>query len=102
LPARCEEHGADRDERPTDLPRFLLSPRQREVLTLAGQGLTWRQISQALGIAPGTVRGHIVRARERLGALNTTHAVVLAIANDQIRVETILLKESGDEDSQAC
>ena len=57
-----------------------MSPRQCRVLTLAGRGMTWRQMSLELGIAPGTVRGHLLRARERLGAVNMTNAVVRAIA----------------------
>jgi DNA-binding CsgD family transcriptional regulator len=65
---------------PQDLPRFVLSPRQREVLILAARGMTWRQIALALEIAPSTIRGHLSRARERLDAHNTTHAVAKAVA----------------------
>lgn len=86
MPARCEEHGAD----PMGLPRFSLSRRQREVLTHAGRGQTCRQIATQLAIAPQTVRHHLDRIRRRLGAVNTIHAVVLAIARDEIQVSSIL------------
>ncbi len=62
----------------------MLSERQAECLGLAAQGLTWRQIALELGISPGTVRGHLLRARERLGAENTTHAVALALGRAAI------------------
>jgi DNA-binding CsgD family transcriptional regulator len=59
--------------------------------------MTWRQMSLELGIAPGTVRGHLLRARERLGAVNTTNAVVRAIANRQISLEAITETQEDDD-----
>jgi DNA-binding CsgD family transcriptional regulator len=59
--------------------------------------MTWRQIALDLEIAPGTVRGHLTRARERLEAENTTHAVVLAIARREIDLETILEEDNDGE-----
>lgn len=47
-------------------PATTLSPRQREVLTLADQGCTYRQIGETLGIALGTVAIHLGAARLRL------------------------------------
>jgi DNA-binding CsgD family transcriptional regulator len=80
----------DRDVIPglseTDSP-FLLSPRQQEVLALAAQGLTNRQIALELVIRPGTVNNHLTLAREALGALNTTHAVAIALVRGLIEIQ---------------
>lgn len=69
---------------------FLLSPRQGQVLALAAQGFTHQQIGLRLALSPCTVRAHLARARERLGALNTTHAVALALALGVISMDIIL------------
>jgi DNA-binding NarL/FixJ family response regulator len=52
-----------------------LPPRQREVLQLLGQGLTNKEIAIRLGIAPATVKVHVSRLIEQLGASNRTDAV---------------------------
>jgi DNA-binding NarL/FixJ family response regulator len=66
---------------------FFLSPRQRQVLALAARGLTSREIALQLTIEPGTVGNHLSRAREALGAQNTTHAVVIALVRGLIEFE---------------
>ena len=56
----------------TDIARALrrLKPAHREVLLLfAWEGLTYEQITQALGIPVGTVRSRLARARERIREL---------------------------------
>jgi DNA-binding CsgD family transcriptional regulator len=58
---------------------LFLSPRQTDVLTLAAAGCTERETALRLGIATATVRGHLARARERLGARSTCQAVALAV-----------------------
>lgn len=55
---------------PTELP-----PRQREVLRLLAAGLTNKEIAVRLGIAPATVKIHVSRLIEQLGATNRTDAV---------------------------
>ncbi len=54
----------------------VLSPRQREVLDLIAMGRTNAEIGTALGIAPGTVKSHIVRLFEVLGVANRTEAAM--------------------------
>lgn len=70
----------------TDCP-FFLSPRQTEVLGLAARGLTAREIALRLMIEPDTVGTHLALARKMLGALNTTHAVAIAIIAGLIEFE---------------
>jgi DNA-binding CsgD family transcriptional regulator len=62
-----------------DVDGVHLTGREREVLTLLAQGLYLEEIAQRLGIGSETVRTHVRKASERLGAANRTHAVAIAI-----------------------
>lgn len=55
-----------------------LPPRQRQVLRLMGEGMTNKQIAQRLGISPSTVKIHLARLVDELGAVNRTDAVARA------------------------
>jgi two-component system NarL family response regulator len=66
---------------------FGLSPRERDVLRLVSQGLTNREIAAELDISWGMVRQHMIRVRVKLGARNTTHAVVIALRAGVIRLD---------------
>jgi DNA-binding CsgD family transcriptional regulator len=54
-----------------------ISGRQEEVLMLLAEGLELRGAARRMGITYNTARGHVAIARERLGALTTTQAVVM-------------------------
>ncbi|MBR0879597.1 LuxR family transcriptional regulator [Bradyrhizobium liaoningense] len=69
----------------TDLPQPALTPREREVLTLAAVGKTGGEISEMLHISLRTVAEHIKNACHKLGAATRTHAVVLAMKNGIIQ-----------------
>lgn len=56
----------------------LLSPREQTCLMWASFGKTYSETASMLGITEKTVRFYLERAREKLGASNTTHAVRLA------------------------
>ncbi|ODT74411.1 MAG: hypothetical protein ABS76_37145 [Pelagibacterium sp. SCN 64-44] len=56
----------------------LLSPREQTCLIWASFGKTYSETAAMLGITEKTVRFYLERAREKLGASNTTHAVRLA------------------------
>jgi DNA-binding CsgD family transcriptional regulator len=56
--------------------RARLTPREFEVLTLVGEGLTNRQVARRLSISPGTVRAHLEHAFPKLGVGNRTEAIV--------------------------
>lgn len=70
----------------TDCP-FLLSSRQREVLALAAKGWTNFGIGRKLGISSRTVGHHLESARQNLHAINSTHAVAVAITHGLIGLE---------------
>lgn len=52
-----------------------LSPREVEVLRLIAEGLDNNEIAAKLFIAPDTVKTHVGRLFDRLGASNRAHAV---------------------------
>jgi len=57
-------------------PRVSLSEREVEVLSLAADGLTNRQIAERLYLSPHTVARHLANARAKLGASNRAEAAV--------------------------
>jgi DNA-binding CsgD family transcriptional regulator len=63
----------------TEIEEVRLTGREREVLLLLAQGLQLDEIAVRLGIGTETVRTHVRKASERLGAANRTHAVAIAI-----------------------
>lgn len=60
-----------------DAPR--LSPREVEVLALAAEGSTNREIGRAIHVSEATVKTHLLRAYEKLGVNDRTAAVVAAL-----------------------
>lgn len=56
-----------------------ISERQVTVLAHVADGLTYEQIGSRLHIQPDTVKMHLLRLRDRLGARNSSHAVAIAI-----------------------
>lgn len=61
-----------------------LSPRETDALTLLCLGYARSQVADKLRISENTLRVYIDSARYKLGALNTTHAVALALARGVI------------------
>jgi DNA-binding NarL/FixJ family response regulator len=60
-------------------PQIALTPREVEVLSFVAQGLANKDIAEQLGTASGTVKMHVQRILEKLGAADRTHAVTIAI-----------------------
>ena len=65
--------------------RNLLSPREHDCLLWAAEGKTDWEIATILGISKPTVTKHILSAREKLGAVTKTHAIVRALRQGIIR-----------------
>ncbi|MFO7855511.1 MAG: LuxR family transcriptional regulator [Paracoccaceae bacterium] len=63
-----------------------LSPREKEALTLIAAGRSRGQVAEALNISESTLRVYLDAARHKLGALNTFHAVALAMKSRTINV----------------
>jgi len=63
-----------------DEPRTTpLSKREREILQKVADGATTRQVATDLGISPHTVKTHLERIFEKLGANDRAQAVAIAI-----------------------
>jgi DNA-binding CsgD family transcriptional regulator len=61
-----------------------LSPREREALKLLSLGQSRAEVADSLQISENTLRAYIDSARHKLGAMNVTHAVALALARGVI------------------
>ncbi|MEM6465224.1 MAG: helix-turn-helix transcriptional regulator, partial [Pseudomonadota bacterium] len=60
--------------------------RERDVLTLLGLGQSRAQAADRLKISEHTFRVYVDTARHKLGALNTTHAVAVALNSGAIAI----------------
>ena len=56
-----------------------LSKREREILQRVADGATTKQVASDLGISPHTVKTHLERIFEKLGANDRAQAVAIAI-----------------------
>jgi DNA-binding NarL/FixJ family response regulator len=64
------------DDAPTTTP---LSKREREILQMVANGATTKEVARDLGISPHTVKTHLERIFEKLGANDRAQAVAIAI-----------------------
>lgn len=60
-------------------PDTLVTPRERDVLTLIANGANSREIADELEISAETVRTHVRNLLQKLGAQNRAHAIALAM-----------------------
>jgi DNA-binding NarL/FixJ family response regulator len=70
--------GALLQRRAQGRPADELTPREREVLELVGQGLANKQISRKLGIKEKTVKAHLTNVFQRIGVSDRTSAALWA------------------------
>ncbi len=56
-----------------------LSKREREILQMVANGSTTKEVARDLGISPHTVKTHLERIFEKLGANDRAQAVAIAI-----------------------
>jgi DNA-binding NarL/FixJ family response regulator len=60
-------------------PRADLTPREQEVLQHVARGLGNKEIAQAIGRSPETVKAHLESIFQKLGARDRAHAVTIAL-----------------------
>ena len=61
-----------------------LSSREVAFLADSAEGLTTGEIARKRGVSPETVKTRLKKARQRLGAKNTAHAVAIALRGDDL------------------
>ncbi|MEU6236590.1 response regulator transcription factor [Kitasatospora sp. NPDC047058] len=66
------------EESATDAALAALTPREREILALVGEGKTNRQIGEELYLAEKTVKNHVSRLLAKLGVERRLQAAVIA------------------------
>jgi DNA-binding NarL/FixJ family response regulator len=71
-----------------------LSPREREVLQLIGEGNSMVEIAARLGISQSTVKDHRKHIKEKLGIHRTAELTRYAISIGMIRVEALEIQKS--------
>ena len=64
-----------------------LSPREIEILRLVAEGTSNKDIAKELWISEATVKGHMTRILEKLGAPDRTAAVTYALRRGIIRLD---------------
>ena len=62
-----------------------LTDREREVLTLVGEGLSNAEIAGRLYVSPATAKTHVSRAMVKLGARDRAQLVVIAYESGLVR-----------------
>lgn len=77
------------------MSKLLPTPREREVLLLAAEGRTDKEIAERLGVTRGTVVTYWRRLRERTGAINRAQAVAVEMARAYRETEAELTRASG-------
>lgn len=85
---------AETDEMPE-----ALSEREKEVLLLAGQGLSGAVVAERLSIAERTVQAHLTSVYAKLGARNKTEAILLALKRGIVLLEELHIEPEGYDES---
>ena len=67
------------DPRPTDIPLDMLTPRERDVLQLAADGLSTPSIAEHLSVSRATVRTHFGHIYLKLDVKSRAGAVAKAM-----------------------
>jgi len=62
-----------------------LTDREREVVALAGEGLSNQEIAERLFVSPATTKTHVSRAMRELGARDRAQLVVIAYESGLVR-----------------
>lgn len=81
---QCADQRLAVDEPPAPSP---LTPRQLQVLELLANGMTAAQAGYCLGITEGTVKTHLLNARERQGGITRQQLILRLVLTGLIQVK---------------
>ena len=73
-----------------------LSPREKEVLLLTGQGMPGHAVAQRLSITERTVQAHLTSVYSKLGARNKTEAILLALKKGIVLLDELQIATGED------
>ena len=76
-----------------NFPPDSVSSREREVLKLAAQGLSGKEIADRLYISERTVQTHLASIYDKLGAKNKTEAMLRAIKYGMVTLDELIAEE---------
>jgi DNA-binding CsgD family transcriptional regulator len=77
-----------------------LSDREIEALTWAAQGKTYKDIGAIMNLSNGTIKTYLDASRYKLGAVNVTHAVALAITYGYIFMTEEAMKKRNEQNEK--
>ncbi|MDR1378540.1 MAG: response regulator transcription factor [Synergistaceae bacterium] len=75
-----------------------LSPREKEVLLLAGQGMSAHEVGARLSITDRTVQAHLASIYGKLGARNKTEAILIALKRGVALLDELHIEVPAMED----
>lgn len=74
----------------------VLSPQEKVVVHLVGQGMTNKQIAREMALAEKTVKNYVSNVLTKLGMTRRTH-VAFFVATAEVGMERLTIPESWDE-----
>ena len=74
-----------------------LTPREIEILKRVARGLGNKEIADELSISPATAKNHVASIIAKMGALDRTHAVMLALERDIVDLEDLAPSQPPDD-----
>ncbi|MEV5720576.1 LuxR C-terminal-related transcriptional regulator [Amycolatopsis mediterranei] len=88
LQRRCASPSDHAEPREPEVPRrpdqrLTVTPRQQEVITQLGQGLSNRQIARRLDISEATVKSHLYAAYRKLGVSSRSEAILEVLKQEE-------------------
>jgi DNA-binding CsgD family transcriptional regulator len=76
--------------------RQRLSRRERECLLWIARGKTYAEIGEIIGLSFGSIKTYLDTARHKIGAVNLSRAVTIAVATGIFKYEELNIEPDWD------